>query len=134
MLPSGRRSAGRRREATRGSPLAAMTPIERVTADYEGTGLTIGRIRCRSGAPTSRCAAWCVPSNCGGCAGAARESGGRRHHAAAARDGEGFVFLTLEDETGIAEQSCIQICSIPIGSSSSANRSARGGHHAAAGA
>ena len=88
--------------ATRG-PLPSMTPIERVVADYAGTGLTIGphpmayrraELAMRGVAPTRE-----LP----------RSRNGRRVRVAGAvitrqRPGtaKGFVFLTLEDETGIA--------------------------------
>ena len=98
--------AGGRREAGGGRRLlsvAAMSAIERVVADYEGTGLTIGphpmamrrdEMRLRGALRASD-----LP----------RQRHGRRVRVAGAvitrqRPGtaKGFVFLTLEDETGIA--------------------------------
>jgi error-prone DNA polymerase len=85
------------------SPLRTMTPIERVVADYAGTGLTIGPhpMALRRGDLSLRgvLRASDLP-------GARR---GRRVRVAGAvitrqRPGtaKGFVFLTLEDETGIS--------------------------------
>jgi error-prone DNA polymerase len=85
------------------SPLAAMTPIERVIADYEGTGLTIGphpmALRRAEMSLRGVLRAAELP----------RSRSGRRVRVAGAvitrqRPGtaKGFVFLTLEDETGIA--------------------------------
>ncbi len=84
-------------------PLPEMNPVERVVADYEGTGLTIGphpmalrrdEMRLRGALRASD-----LP----------RQRDGRRVRVAGAvitrqRPGtaKGFVFLTLEDETGIA--------------------------------
>lgn len=90
-------------EQSRPSPLAAMSLAERVSADYGGTGLTIGPhpMSLRRGDLALR--------------GVLRASDlphgrhGRRVRVAGAvitrqRPGtaKGFVFLTLEDETGIA--------------------------------
>jgi error-prone DNA polymerase len=86
-----------------GSPLPAMTPVERVIADYEGTGLTIGphplALRRAELALRGILRAIDLP----------RARAGRRVRVAGAvitrqRPGtaKGFVFLTLEDETGIA--------------------------------
>ena len=93
----------RRRRTRPCPPLRAMTPVERVRADYEGTSLTIGRIRWRSVAATWRCVA------CSARAISRHGRSGRRVRVAGAvitrqRPGtaKGFVFLTLEDETGIA--------------------------------
>ena len=80
-----------------------MTPLERVAADYAGTGLTIGphpmSFRRRELALRGILRAIDLP----------RGRNGRRVRAAGAvitrqRPGtaKGFVFLTLEDETGIA--------------------------------
>jgi error-prone DNA polymerase len=85
------------------SPLPEMSAVERVVADYEGTGLTIGphpmalrrdEMRLRGALRASD-----LP----------RQRDGRRVRVAGAvitrqRPGtaKGFVFLTLEDETGIA--------------------------------
>ena len=86
-----------------GCPLKPMTEAERLVADYAGTGLTSAAIRWRCGARSSRCAACCAPCDLR----AARQ--GRRVRVAGMvitrqRPGtaKGFVFLTLEDETGIA--------------------------------
>jgi len=80
-----------------------MTPLERVAADYAGTGLTIGphpmSFRRRELALRGILRAIDLP----------RGRNGRRVRVAGAvitrqRPGtaKGFVFLTLEDETGIA--------------------------------
>ncbi len=80
-----------------------MTPLERVIADYEGTSLTIGAhpmaLRRREMALRGVLRAVDLP----------RARAGRRVRVAGAvitrqRPGtaKGFVFLTLEDETGIA--------------------------------
>ncbi len=84
-------------------PLPAMTPVERVVADYEGTGLTIGphpmALRREEMSLRGALRASDLP----------RQRHGRRVRMAGAvitrqRPGtaKGFVFLTLEDETGIA--------------------------------
>ena len=86
-----------------GSPLAAMSPVERVVADYAGTGVTIGphpmAMRRAELALRGILRATDLP----------RTRDGRRVRIAGAvitrqRPGtaKGFVFLTLEDETGIA--------------------------------
>jgi error-prone DNA polymerase len=85
------------------SPLPVMTPVERVRADYSGTGLTIGphpMALCRSDLALRG-----VQRACDLAAGRS----GRRVRVAGAvitrqRPGtaKGFAFLTLEDETGIA--------------------------------
>jgi error-prone DNA polymerase len=85
------------------SPLAPMTPEERVIADFRGTGLTIGRHpmahrRQEWNRMGIRCAAdlGSVPHGRG-----VRVAGSvivRQRPGTA----KGFVFLTLEDETGIA--------------------------------
>ena len=85
------------------SPLAPMTPDERVVADYAGTGLTIGphpvAFRRQELALRGVLRAIDLP----------RASNGRRVRVAGTvitrqRPGtaKGFVFLTLEDETGVA--------------------------------
>ena len=85
------------------SPLPAMTPVERVTADYAGTGVTVGphpmSFKRRELAMRGVMPAIDLP----------RGRPGRRVRVAGAvitrqRPGtaKGFVFLTLEDETGIA--------------------------------
>jgi error-prone DNA polymerase len=84
-------------------PLSPMTPVERIAADYSGTSLTIGphpmAMRRREMALRGVLRAIDLP----------RERDGRRVRVAGAvitrqRPGtaKGFVFLTLEDETGIA--------------------------------
>ena len=85
------------------SPLPIMTPIERVVADYQGTGLTVGphpmSFRRRELAMRGVLRAMDLP----------RGQHGRRVRVAGVvitrqRPGtaKGFVFLTLEDETGVA--------------------------------
>ena len=85
------------------SPLVPMTPVERVIADYAGTGLTLGphpiALRRSELAMRGVLRAIDLP----------RARNGRRVRVAGAvitrqRPGtaKGFVFLTLEDETGIA--------------------------------
>jgi error-prone DNA polymerase len=85
------------------APLKPMTPLERVIADYEGTSLTIGAhpmaLRRAEMALRGVLRAADLP----------RARAGRRVRVAGAvitrqRPGtaKGFVFLTLEDETGIA--------------------------------
>ena len=85
------------------SPLAPMTPDERVVADYAGTGLTIGphpvAFRRQELALRGVLRAIDLP----------RARNGRRVRVAGTvitrqRPGtaKGFVFLTLEDETGVA--------------------------------
>jgi error-prone DNA polymerase len=85
------------------SPLREMTPAERLVADYRGTGVTVG-----PHPMALRRADWArlgvIPA-----AGLARLATGRRVRVAGAvvvrqRPGtaKGFVFLSLEDETGIA--------------------------------
>ena len=80
-----------------------MTPVERLVSDYEGTGLTIGphpmAMRRQELALRGVLRAIDLP----------RQPNGRRVRVAGAvitrqRPGtaKGFVFLTLEDETGIA--------------------------------
>ena len=85
------------------SPLPEMTPVERLVADYEGTGLTIGPhpMAMRREEMEMRGALRAIDL--------AKQRHGRRVRVAGAvitrqRPGtaKGFVFLTLEDETGIA--------------------------------
>ena len=80
-----------------------MTPIERVTADYQGTGLTIGPhpMTFRRSELAVRGVLRAIDLR--------RVRDGRRVRVAGAvitrqRPGtaKGFVFLTLEDETGVA--------------------------------
>ena len=85
------------------SPLSAMTAIERMTADFAGTGLTIGPH------PMSFHRAGAGPARRARAVDLARPRPGRRVRVAGCvitrqRPGtaKGFVFLTLEDETGIS--------------------------------
>ena len=85
------------------SPLRSMTPIERVRADYEGTSLTIGPH------PMALCRGELALRGVQRAIDLAGGRSGRRVRVAGAvitrqRPGtaKGFVFLTLEDETGIA--------------------------------
>ena len=80
-----------------------MTTIERVTADYEGTGLTIGPH------PMAMCRGHLAQRGVQRAIDLPAGRSGRRVQVAGAvitrqRPGtaKGFVFLTLEDETGIA--------------------------------
>ena len=84
-------------------PLSPMTPVERVVADYQGTGLTLGPhpMALRRGELALRGVLRAIDLP--------RFRHGRRVRVAGAvitrqRPGtaKGFVFLTLEDETGIA--------------------------------
>ena len=95
------KAEGERQET--GSPLPVMTQVERVVADYAGTGLTVGphpiSFRRRELAMRGVLRAIDLPQG----------RHGRRVRVAGAvitrqRPGtaKGFVFLTLEDETGIA--------------------------------
>jgi error-prone DNA polymerase len=86
-----------------GSPLASMTLVERVSADYAGTGLTIGPH------PMALVRASLATRGVARASDLARGRDGRRVRVAGAvitrqRPGtaKGFVFLTLEDETGLA--------------------------------
>ncbi|MDR3747346.1 MAG: error-prone DNA polymerase [Acidobacteriota bacterium] len=90
-------------ESDAGSPLAAMTPDERLVADFHGTGLTVGphpmayrraalrRVRVLSAKELAE-----VPHGrhvrTAGCIIARQRPG----------TAKGFVFLSLEDETGIS--------------------------------
>jgi error-prone DNA polymerase len=96
-------TADPRTSDVRTSPLTPMTPIERIAADYSGTSLTIGphpmALRRAEMALRGVLRAADLP----------RERDGRRVRVAGAvitrqRPGtaKGFVFLTMEDETGIA--------------------------------
>ena len=98
----GTRAARRVSARGGGSPLAPMTPDERVVADYAGTGLTIGphpvAFRRQELALRGVLRAIDLP----------RARNGRRVRVAGTvitrqRPGtaKGFVFLTLEDETGV---------------------------------
>jgi len=85
------------------SPLRGMTPVERVRADYEGTSLTIGPH------PMALCRGDLALRGVQRASDLAGGRSGRRVRVAGAvitrqRPGtaKGFVFLTLEDETGIA--------------------------------
>ena len=88
---------------TVGSPLPAMSMIERVRADYDGTGLTIGPH------PMALARASLATRGVMRAIDLPRARAGRRVRTAGAvitrqRPGtaKGFVFLSLEDETGIA--------------------------------
>jgi error-prone DNA polymerase len=88
---------------TRQSPLPAMSMIERVRADYDGTGLTIGPH------PMALARASLAARGVMRAIDLPRARAGRRVRTAGAvitrqRPGtaKGFVFLSLEDETGIA--------------------------------
>ena len=100
--PVARRQAGLQAEpeGEGGSPLPEMTPVERLVADYEGTGLTIGPhpMAMRREEMETYCAADHRPRS-SATAGARRRRGHQRQRPNAAK---GFVFLTLGDETGIA--------------------------------
>jgi error-prone DNA polymerase len=85
------------------SPLTPMTPVERVIADYDGTSLTIGPH------PMTLYRAELSLRGVQRATDLPRGRSGRRVRVAGAvitrqRPGtaKGFVFLTLEDETGIA--------------------------------
>jgi error-prone DNA polymerase len=85
------------------SPLAPMTPAERLMADYDGTSLTIGPH------PMALCRRELALRGVQRATDLPRGRSGRRVQVAGAvitrqRPGtaKGFVFLTLEDETGIA--------------------------------
>jgi error-prone DNA polymerase len=85
------------------SPLRAMTPVERVRADYAGTSLTIGPH------PMALCRGDLALRGVQRASDLAGGRSGRRVRVAGAvitrqRPGtaKGFVFLTLEDETGVA--------------------------------
>ena len=84
-------------------PLKPMTEAERLVADYAGTGLTVGRhpMALRRDELAMRGVLRAIDL-AHGAAGPARARRRHGHHAAAAGHGKGFVFLTLEDETGIA--------------------------------
>jgi error-prone DNA polymerase len=88
--------------ASRG-PLLPLTPLERVVADYDGTGLTIGPH------PMSYRRAEMALRGVLRATDLSKARAGRRVRVAGAvitrqRPGtaKGFVFLTVEDETGIA--------------------------------
>lgn len=96
---------GRRQETggTLEGPLPAMTPVERVVADYQGTGVTVGPH------PMSFRRAELAMRGVLRSSDLPRGRHGRRVRVAGAvitrqRPGtaKGFVFLTLEDETGVA--------------------------------
>jgi error-prone DNA polymerase len=85
------------------SPLAKMTPLERVMADYQGTGLTIGTHPMTFRRPALQAHGVLRATDL------PRARPGKFVRVAGAvitrqRPGtaKGFVFLTLEDETGIA--------------------------------
>jgi error-prone DNA polymerase len=85
------------------SPLQAMNPEERMVADYAGTGVTVGRhpmAHCRDQlrsvnvcrADDLRMLRHGVKARIAGCV-IARQRPGTDH---------GFIFLSIEDETGIS--------------------------------
>jgi len=89
-------------EVDAASPLAAMTPEERLVADFHGTGLTTGphpmayrRAALKQARVLSAHELTQVPNGCrvqtAGCVIARQRPG----------TAKGFVFLSLEDETGI---------------------------------
>jgi error-prone DNA polymerase len=85
------------------SPLSPMTPLERMTADYAGTGLTLGKH------PMAMQRAELALRGVQRAVDLPRGRSGQRVRTAGMvitrqRPGtaKGFVFLTLEDETGIA--------------------------------
>ena len=87
----------------RKSPLSPMTPVERMTADFAGTGLTIGPHPMSFHRPSLALRGVLRAVDL------ARHRPGRRVRVAGCvitrqRPGtaKGFVFLTLEDETGIS--------------------------------
>jgi error-prone DNA polymerase len=86
-----------------GSPLPEMTEAERVVADYEGTGLTIGAhpmaIRRAEMMLRGALRASDLPQHRNGARVRVAGSVITRQRPGTAK---GFVFLTLEDETGIA--------------------------------
>ena len=101
-----------------------MTEMERLVADYAGMGLSAGRhpmalkrdeLAMRG---ILRARGFDI-----GAAGPPRPRGRHGHHAAAARHRQGFLFLTLEDETGIANIIVRRTFSRATASSSSRNRS-----------
>jgi error-prone DNA polymerase len=103
VRPSGELFEGAAEEGERRSPLRAMTPVERVRSDYEGTSLTIGPH------PMALCRGELALRGVQRASDLAEGRSGRRVRVAGAvitrqRPGtaKGFVFLTLEDETGIA--------------------------------
>ena len=85
------------------SPLASMTPLERMTADYAGTSLTIGphpmTLRRRDLAARGIQRAIDLPR---GRTGQRVRTAGMVITRQRPGTAKGFVFLTLEDETGIA--------------------------------
>jgi error-prone DNA polymerase len=77
-------------ESDHSSPLAMMTREERLVADYRGTGLTVGpHPMAYHRLELARRGIWVKTAGCV----IARQRPGTAH---------GFVFLSLEDETGIA--------------------------------
>ena len=80
-----------------------MTEAERLVADYAARGSPSAAIRWRCGATSWRCAACCARSICAPRARAAAcASPAWSSRASGPARPKGFVFLTLEDETGIA--------------------------------
>ena len=100
---TGTRSGMREPGEEEGSPLREMTDTERVVADYEGTGMTIGPHPMALRRPEMMLRGALRASDL------PRHRNGTRVRVAGSvitrqRPGtaKGFVFLTLEDETGIA--------------------------------
>jgi error-prone DNA polymerase len=98
-----RANSGHLREPTTHAPLKQMTNAERIVADYSGTGLTIDRhpMACRRGklqqsGVLSAKELWDVRGGVfvliAGCVIARQRPG----------TAKGFIFLSIEDETGIA--------------------------------
>ncbi len=101
--PAGPLFSGLDRDEEHPSPLEAMTPEERIVSDYARTGVTVGRhpmAHCRAQLHTLHVLRACdlkrlrhgVAVRIAGCV-IARHRPGTAH---------GFIFLSLEDETGIA--------------------------------
>ena len=114
-LPSSRRAlaGGTRRARLRAStrkfartrfpsPLQPMNHEERLVADFHGTGLTVGPhpMACRR--EWSMPWAFAAPASSTISKRQAASHRRLRHRAPASRTAKGFVFLSLEDETGVA--------------------------------
>ena len=100
---SGPLFAGTSQEEDCSSPLEAMSPTERVVADYSGTGVTVGRhpmAHCRSELRKMEVfpASYLRSTRHGTTAGIPGCVTARQRPGTAC----GFIFLSLEDETGIA--------------------------------
>ena len=83
------------------SPLAEMNLAERVAADYHGASLSVGPTRWRCCAIGCGSRASSRRSRPGGPPWSALAYGRPVHRQAASSDGQGFCFLTLEDESGL---------------------------------